>query len=241
MDLRNHGDSAEVEDLHPPHDLANAAADVANLFKAQGWPWPDVVLGHSLGGKVALQFAQDIVNGRYGESAALPKQVWTLDSVPGVVSPGDSSFEVEKVLEVLQNLPSQIPSRKWLVDHMLKLGFSVTLSNWLGSNLNTTGRKTWAFNLEGAVQMFNSYRETEYWSLLESPPDGIEFQIVRAEKSDRWEPDVIQRLASLATRHLGPLDGKVSVHVLPNAGHWVHVDNPEGLRGIVAPKMASLP
>ncbi|KAI3801406.1 hypothetical protein L1987_29511 [Smallanthus sonchifolius] len=55
VDLRNHGHSAGVSALHPPHDIVNAANDLANLVKSQDWNWPDVVLGHSMGGKVALQ------------------------------------------------------------------------------------------------------------------------------------------------------------------------------------------
>ncbi|KAL6988450.1 hypothetical protein U1Q18_014201 [Sarracenia purpurea var. burkii] len=74
VDLRNHGRSAEIESLSPPHDMANASNDLANLVNTQGWTWPDVVLGHSMGGKVALQFAESIARGDYGESAQLPKQ-----------------------------------------------------------------------------------------------------------------------------------------------------------------------
>lgn len=79
-----------------------------------------------------------------------------------------------------------------------------------------------------------------YWPLLEHPPQGMEIAIVRAEKSDRWDPDVIQRLEGLANRQGYGSEGKVSVHVLPNAGHWVHVDNPKGLLEIVAPRIASV-
>lgn len=78
MDLRNHGKSAELEGLNPPHDLINAAQDLANLVKSRGWAWPDVVIGHSLGGKVALQFAESCARGDYGDSTALPKQVFPL-------------------------------------------------------------------------------------------------------------------------------------------------------------------
>ncbi|XP_021765204.1 protein ABHD11-like [Chenopodium quinoa] len=241
VDLRNHGNSAAVQDLRPPHDLDNAAADLANLVKSQGWDWPDVVIGHSLGGKVALQFAQGGSSGDYGDSISLPKQLWVLDSVPGVGNPEDSSGEVEKVLETLQSLPSQIPSRKWLVEHMIKLGFSKSLSEWLGTNLKkSNGHETWAFNLEGAFQMFNSYREKDYWPLLENPPRGMEISIVQAENSDRWDPCVIQRLESLIRKERDGSEGKFSLHVLPNAGHWVHVDNPKGLLEIIAPRIASL-
>ena len=68
----------------------------------------------------------------------------------------------------------------------------------------------------------------------------MEIDIVRAEKSNRWDPDVIQRLESLAARERGGSEGKISVHILPNAGHWVHVDNPKGLLDIVAPKINAL-
>lgn len=242
VDLRNHGKSAEIEGLLPPHDLKNAAKDLANLVKTEGWDWPDVVIGHSLGGKVALQFAQSVANGDYGDHVHLPKQLWVLDSVPGTVNRKNGDGEVEKVLETLQSLPSTVPSRKWLVDHMLKLGFSKSLSDWIGSNLKQSGEEqTWAFNLEGAVQMFDSYRVTDYWPLLEHPPKDMEIAIVRAENSDRWDLDVIKQLESLATtKRVDETEGKVSVHVLPNAGHWVHVDNPKGLLEIVTPKVASL-
>ena len=86
-----------------------------------------------------------------------------------------------------------------------------------------------------------SPRETDYWSLLEGPPRGTEISIVRAENSDRWEPDVIQRLERLSSRPRDKSKGKLSVHVLPNAGHWVHVDNPKGLLDIMGPNIASLP
>ncbi|KAH7512191.1 hypothetical protein FEM48_Zijuj12G0064200 [Ziziphus jujuba var. spinosa] len=278
VDLRNHGKSAEIEGLSPPHDLTNAAQDLANLVKSQGWAWPDVVIGHSLGGKVTLQFAESCARGHYGESAALPKQIrnneddeqlWVLDSVPGEVKTESSDGEVEKVLQTLQGLPLIVPSRKvqanltfvllrnitglvawhlkpkiasrWLVNHMMGLGFSKSLSDWIGSNLKKSGdQETWAFNLDGAVQMFNSYREMSYWTLLEHPPKGMEIDIVRAEKSDRWDPETVQRLESLASREQGDFEGKVAFHILPEAGHWVHVDNPKGLLEIVGPKIAAL-
>ncbi|TXG58225.1 hypothetical protein EZV62_016054 [Acer yangbiense] len=265
VDLRNHGRSAEIKGLEPPHDMANAANDLANLVKSQDWAWPDVVIGHSMGGKVALHFAQSCSRAEYDQSAASPKQwywleqLWVLDSVPGAVNPRKSDGEVEKVLQTLQSLPSTVPSRKfqveyavcfnligyvelrWLVNHMMELGFTKSLSEWIGSNLKKSGEhETWAFNLEGAVQMFNSYCETSYWPLLEHPPQGMEIAIVRAEKSDRWDPDVIQRLESQASEGGDGAEGKVSVHILPDSGHWVHVDNPQGLLEIMAPKIASI-
>ncbi|KAI3801405.1 hypothetical protein L1987_29510 [Smallanthus sonchifolius] len=168
-------------------------------------------------------------------------RLWVLDSVPGTVDPEESSGEVEKVLETLQTLPKTISSRKWLVDHLTNLGFSRSLSEWIGTNLKKSGEHyTWAFNLEGIIQMFDSYRKMDYWPLLEHPPKGIEIVIVRAENSDRWDPHIIQKLDSVKNRACDESEGKLSVVVLPNSGHWVHVDNPKGLLEMVTPKMASL-
>ncbi|KAL6559169.1 hypothetical protein OROHE_006538 [Orobanche hederae] len=242
VDLRNHGNSAKIEGLLPPHNLESAAKDLANLVKSEGWDWPDVVIGHSMGGKIALQFAQGCADGHYGDNVSLPKQqLWVLDSVPGKVFQQNSEGEVEKILQTLQSLPSTISSRKWLVDHMLELGFSKSLSEWIGSNLKKSEEQvTWAFNLDGAVQMFHSYREMDYWPLLEHTPKGMEIAVVRAEQSDRWDSDVIKQLENVASKRSGDSEGKVSVHLLPNAGHWVHVDNPKGLLEILAPKVASV-
>ncbi|GAB2272163.1 hypothetical protein Dimus_006984 [Dionaea muscipula] len=243
VDLRNHGRSAGLQGLNPPHNMFNAAKDLADLVKSHGWAWPDVVIGHSMGGKVALQFAQSCMCGDYGASITLPKQLWVLDSVAGTVHPEYRDGEVEKVLVTLQSLPSPIPSRKWLVDHMMQLGFSKSLSEWMGSNLKRSGdHQSFAFSLQAAIDMFNSYQESDYWSLLERPPKGMEISLVRAENSDRWHPEIIERLERIAAseRDITEEEGKMSLHVLPNAGHWVHVDNPTGLVQILAPRIASL-
>jgi pimeloyl-ACP methyl ester carboxylesterase len=41
------------------------------------------------------------------------------------------------------------------------------------------------------------------------------------------------RAARLMQDPSDPRRGRVRVHTLPNSGHWVHVDNPEGLRQIL--------
>uniref|UniRef100_A0A0D9YHS4 Uncharacterized protein n=1 Tax=Oryza glumipatula TaxID=40148 RepID=A0A0D9YHS4_9ORYZ len=93
----------------------------------------------------------------------------------------------------------------WVVDHMINLGFSKSLSEWIGSNLKKDNEHvTWAFDLQAAIDMFNSYRERSYWTLLENPPKGLDIAIVQAELSDRWLSDDVQRLKALSRRESKP-------------------------------------
>lgn len=239
VDLRNHGNSASLPNLKPPHDIPAAARDVADLIQGEGWGSPDAMIAHSLGGKVVLEYAQKAATGSYGVLKP-PKQLWVLDSVPGEVPMENSDGEVERVLAILKGLPKPIPSRRWLADYFVGKGFSKGLADWLGSNLKrastTTEEMDWIFNVEGAYEMFTSYRKTDYWSVLEQPPKGMHIEIVRAAKSDRWTPDIIARMKEAEAKK----PENVSFHVLENAGHWLHTDNPSGLIAIMAPILAKI-
>ncbi|KAJ7294829.1 hypothetical protein O6H91_Y229100 [Diphasiastrum complanatum] len=247
VDLRNHGLSAALEGFEPPHDIPAAARDLADLIKVHPHVQPDVIIGHSLGGKVALDYVLNSAENSYGDRVSLPKQAWILDSVPGDVHEDEADGEVERVLGTIRTLPLPIPSRRWLVEHMTSLGFSKSLSDWLGTNLkriNPSSEKSiWLFNVNGIYDMFMSYRKQSYWPLLEDPPTGIKIENVRAAKSDRWTPDVISRLEQIVSKNKKESSnlGLVSYHILPDSGHWVHVDNPGGLIEIVAPSLLQLP
>ena len=61
--------------------------------------------------------------------------------------------------------------------------------------------------------------------------DGIEVSFVRAEHSSfRWGGD--DESAIQACGH--------QVHLLLNAAHWVHTDNPEGLMRLLAPSFVGV-
>lgn len=245
VDLRNHGNSAGLEHLKPPHNIQSAAMDIAELVESELSKWPDVVMGHSLGGKVALEFGESCANGRFGSSAVIPSQLWVLDSVPGKIDI-EQNGEVERVLKSIQKLPDPVPSRRWLVEQLVKEGFSKSLADWLGSNLKridtSSDQMTWIFDVKGIYDMYLSYKQTNYWPFLESPPKGMDVGIVRAENSDRWYPSILSQLEKLAEASMTPRpnQGTVSYQVLEKAGHWLHVDNPNGLIEILAPSLVKI-
>ncbi len=86
--------------------------------------------------------------------------------------------------------------------------------------------------------MFNSYKHKDYWDLLQHPPAGVEVHIVRAADSDRWSKRELSQLAELEKKTADtPGEGVVKVHVLPDAGHWLHVENPSGLLDMITPHL----
>lgn len=245
VDLRNHGKSAGLEHLRPPHNLQSAAKDIAKLIELESWNWPDVVVGHSFGGKVALEFAESCACGRYGPSAITPKQLWVLDSIPAEIDV-EQAGEMHRILTTIRSLPDPVPSHRWLLEKLIEEGFSRSLAIWIGSNLkridSSSEHMTWIFNVEDIYDMFLSYRQTSYWSFLEFPPKGTNVGIVRADNSDRWSPSVVAQLEKLAeaSRQERPDRGTLHYHVLEKSAHWVHVDNPDGLIDILTSTFVKL-
>lgn len=192
-----------------------------------------MLIGHSLGGKVALEYLR-----KGGTGLTLPKQVWVLDTNPGLLAKDNS--DVAKVMDIIGDIKVPLPSRDMATAKLGEHGFSEALRLWLGSNLMTIpggGGLTWTFNLDGARQMYEDYKATEFWQLMGDVPPCVALHIVRAANSDRWTMALEEKLHSAveaAEEGAGSnRKGVLEVHTLQNAGHWVHMDNPDGLLKMV--------
>ena len=107
VDQRNHGASSEVRGFHPPHSIQASAGDLLSLVqKKLSGRVPDVLVGHSLGGKTVLELLRQLQD----SGQQLPKQVFVLDSPLGETN-GSSGVhsDTEKVIGYPQRLsvPSQ--------------------------------------------------------------------------------------------------------------------------------------
>lgn len=218
-DLRHHGES---QGAPLPNTLEACARDLDALVAQLGQE-PEVIAGHSFGGKTALMFSQ-LFPGR-------TRQVWVLDSNPGSQEP-TAATEVTRVITALRQTSTPATDRAHVVAELTGQGLSAGTANWLATNLVRQPEGfVWRFNLDAISELMLDYFRVDLWPVLESGATDSDFRVVVAERSDRWAPENRARLQALVETVRQPelavrRRGTVELHIVPNAGHWLHVDNP---------------
>uniref|UniRef100_A0A6N2MKW9 AB hydrolase-1 domain-containing protein n=1 Tax=Salix viminalis TaxID=40686 RepID=A0A6N2MKW9_SALVM len=158
------------------------------------------------------------------EQAAKPLaqsvRVWSLDATPGKVRVGgDGEDHPAELISFIRKLP-----KEWLVTNLKRNGPPGLPSSSF----------SWMFDLDGISEMYQSYEETNLWKFVENLPQGVHVNFLKAERSlHRWALEDLQRIH--AAEDLAAEEGAgVEMHVLEDAGHWVHADNPDGLFRILS-------
>lgn len=212
VDLRQHGAS---QGFAPPHGLQRAAADLAALANGTGRS-ATAVLGHSLGGKVALVFARD--HGRDLES------VWVVDSTPAATEPGGSAWDM---LRILRRLPGRFVSRPGAIRALEAKGVAPRVAQWMGTNLepvpDSEDAYRWRFDLDAIEELMQDFFRTDLWPLVDDPPGDFGLHFIKAEESNVVTETAATRLEAAARR-----TGRVRLHRL-EGGHWLNADNPDGV------------
>ena len=190
---------------------------------------PIGVVGHSFGGRVALEYLYLLSTSSNEDGydvIKLPKKTWILDSVPG-----QAHSSVENVLSAVSSVPMPIASKKELVSFLTsEKKISPEIASWMTTNLkgNSKSGFDFTFDLNVANSLIQDFVKQDYISYLHHVPRSDNYDsdckvhIVRAGKNSSWNTDILQRLGEVDSEFL-------KVHVLPEAGHWVHVDDLEGL------------
>jgi pimeloyl-ACP methyl ester carboxylesterase len=206
LDLRNHGRS--------PHDPVMTyeamAGDVVDLMDARGIP-AAAVMGHSMGGKVAMELA-----------LRHPAHVAALVVVD--IAPRSYPPHHEEIFAAFESIPlEQCSTRKEAEVAMRARVSRNSTALFLLKNLtrDDDGRFRWKANIP-AIR--SAYGEINRAVDADAPYDGPALfirggqadYIVDADRAD------ILRLFPRAT-----------VETIHAAGHWVHVDEPEELTGLV--------
>jgi esterase len=213
VDLRQHGAS---QGFAPPHTLAAAAADLADLAQ-QNEEQPAAVLGHSFGGKVALMYAR--------EHGAALEQVWVIDSTPEARTADGSAWTM---LQLLRTVPREFASRDQLVQMLVGFKIPAPTAQWMATNLEQDGGGAyrWRFDLDAIEAMLLDFFEQDLWSVLENPPGQTQIHIVKAAESSVLSKTAVERVKQLSKQ------GRVHYHEVAG-GHWVNADNPDGLLALM--------
>jgi pimeloyl-ACP methyl ester carboxylesterase len=243
VDLRMHGLS---QGAPPPHTVAAAAADLVRLEAALALPIAGV-MGHSFGGKVSLAYLEQRraagaeQRRAAGAEASRIEQAWVLDASPSAEPErslearegkgGESargarrSESTEAVVRMLRGIPAPLPSRERFLEIVVEHGFSRSIAEWLARNVRRAddGFRL-RLDLDAISALLTDYFATDLWHVLEQPGFADEIHMVIGGRSDALDASDRARLASLPG---------VMTHVLPEAGHWVHVDAPDALLGLV--------
>ena len=218
VDLRMHGASQDAE---PPHTLAACVADLRQLEQEIG-PVHGV-FGHSFGGKVALEY----VFARKDLEVA-----WVIDSAPGARPDRRGSESTVRIVEMLDTLPERFPSREAFVDYVQERGTDRPIAMWLAMNVRPTPRGDYEMRVDvkALKALLDDYFARDVWSVLEDPARTTKVHLVVGGRSNVLDVPERARAQRLAA---GSPD-ITWLHVVPNAGHWVHVDAPMELLELVA-------
>jgi pimeloyl-ACP methyl ester carboxylesterase len=202
FDLTGHGASPP---LPPGADTAALAADVLASARALGLTPPLTLVGHSLGGRVALQAAL--------LEPAVIDAVTLLDIPPG---PLDDSGEVGRVLAILLRMPDTFASRGQARARLVAAGLLPDLADWLLLNLEPAGEGfRWRVDRRALADLHARVSADDLWPLVES--------------RRRW---ALRCVRGGASGYVSDGDGRrleaagCPVVTIAGAGHFLHVEQP---------------
>jgi pimeloyl-ACP methyl ester carboxylesterase len=205
LDLRNHGASP-----HAPHMSYPAMAeDVLETLRARN-ALPCAVIGHSMGGKVAMAAAL--------EAPGAITRLMVADIAPVRYPPAYRSYA-----EAMAAVPLHPALTRIEADRSLAAGIdSPAIRAFLLQNLRFGAQPAWRINLPVIAACLPLIED---WPELDENAYNGPALFVAGARSDYIRPEhrpLIRLLFPAAV-----------FATLKNAGHWLHADNPDGFVSLV--------
>ncbi|HUF53268.1 MAG TPA: alpha/beta hydrolase [Dehalococcoidia bacterium] len=210
-DLRGHGDSGWA--IGGMYSIPEFTLDVANL--ADRIEGPLTVIGHSLGGAIALQYAGTIPE-RVDKLISI--EGWGPPEMPHVLAHRRMREWIEHMNDVERRQPRRYPSLEEATNRMMEANphLKPEMAHHLtehGANRNEDGTYSWKFDNYVRIRspyVFNIEDAMIIWSQIACPT-----LLIKGAESWAVDPD--------KTGRADVIKGHETV-VIEKAGHWVHHD-----------------
>ena len=201
FDLPGHGGSPP---LAPDADLAAVARELLRRARARSaMPW--TLVGHSLGGRVALKTA-------LLEPAAVA-HLTLLDISPSASPAGG---ETARVVEALLEAPAEGDRREEFRAWFIRHGLAPAVIDWLLLNLaHEGGVLRWRIDRRALAAFYPRINAEDLWAAVESRR-AYRVHAVRGGLSSYVSDAECRRLEAAGA----------TVDTLEGAGHFLHVDRP---------------
>tara|TARA_B100001029_G_C14986167_1_gene409110 strand:- start:275 stop:1045 length:771 start_codon:yes stop_codon:yes gene_type:complete len=201
LDLRNHGRSPHSKDFN--YDVM--CEDLLEYMLDNEIVQP-IILGHSLGGKVAMKFA-------FTYSDKIEKLIIA------DISPRRYNTEfAENLLRTLYKLPLENFEKREEIDDVLSKKYEDRgMRLFLMKNLYRNKQKEfeWRFNIDILLEKVNNIQEADFIEGVCNVPTHF----IKGENSDY----VTNEDELIISTHFSD----VSIATIEGAGHWLHADNPQ--------------
>lgn len=210
LDLRNHGQSPHSDEW----SYTAMADDVIEFFGTERLH-DIVLLGHSMGGKTAMRLALDY-------PMAISKLI-VADIAPRVYPVGQQDVVAALLAVELEKLESRKDAEVILRAHLKDEGtIQFLLKNLYWREFKDGTKKLdWRFNLDVISKNMHIVAEP-----TETPaPCEIETLFIRGAKSNYVTDEDAATLPSIFPHS--------SLITIPDAGHWVHAEQPEAFYNAV--------
>lgn len=179
------------------------------------------MIGHSLGGRITLHYLLKELHPK-------PDHVWLLDTVPGKVEPSVHHVlrTAVKIVEEFKSEDQPI-SRKDLTSKLTEEPHKLSLptSQWLASSYDAKTRE-FGFDLQIAEGFVEEIHERCFLDMSRKliNRQNVSIHLVQGGKNPAWESS-----GSLGAIQSLTKSKYFTHHVLPEAGHLVHIDDLPGL------------
>lgn len=210
FDQRGHGKSWKPEKGYAPEDYAE---DLLHIVDEIGWS-KFILVGHSMGGRNALMFTA-----RHAEKV----EKLIIEDIGPEAQPKATEYYEKLFAAIPTPFPNKLKAKEFFLNDFLKVakvrGNGQTLGLYLYSNIieQPNGQADWRFSKKAMLESIALGRAKDHWAELRAL--SVPTLVLRGAQSDDFPRDVFEKI---------PLTNpRVEILEIPDAGHWIHYDQPE--------------